>query len=144
MPVPAPVATLLLDLDNTLYPASSGLFAAIDRRITDYLEDRFSIGLEDALRMRARLRRDHHITLVGLMAEHGVAPDDFLEYVHDLPLERFIGPDPILASFLETRPAPSYVFTNGSRAHAERVLRRLGLEGMVDGIFDIGAVGYVP
>jgi putative hydrolase of the HAD superfamily len=37
-----------------------------------------------------------------------------------------------------------FIFTNGSKEHAERVAAKLGIAPAFDGIFDIAACGYVP
>ncbi len=134
----------ILDLDNTLYPADSGLFAEVDQRIRRFMEERLGIPPERIPELRVRYREVYGVTLGGLMAHHGVDPGDYLHYVHDVPLERYLGRDPELDRALGRLPGPKVVFTNGSSAHAWRVLRLLGVERRIDGVYDIAFMDYVP
>jgi putative hydrolase of the HAD superfamily len=130
------VTTWVFDLDNTLYPLSSNLYAQIEERIRAFIATRLKVGAAEA----ARLQVDFHIrygaTLRGLMIEHGVGPDEFLAFVHDVD-HSVVAPDPVLAAVIRRLPGRRYILTNGSRGHAERVLKRLGIDAPFDGIFDI-------
>ncbi len=135
---------VIFDLDNTLYPGTSGLFEAIDARVDLFVRRELDLSAREARAQRASWRRRYHLTLVGLMRERGVRPEDYLSFVHDVPVEDYLRPDPLLGRLLAGLPLPKYVFTNGSREHALRVLRRLGAEEAFAGIFDIVFTGYVP
>ncbi len=137
-------AVWILDLDNTLYPADSGLFAEVDRRIRRFMEERLNIPPGRIPELRACYRERYGVTLGGLMAHYGVEPGEYLEYVHDVPLDRYLGPDPDLDRVLDRLPGPKVVFTNGSSAHAWRVLRLLGVAGRFQGVYDIAFMDYVP
>jgi putative hydrolase of the HAD superfamily len=133
----------IFDLDNTLYPASCGLFAGISRRIGLFVADRLGLAWEEAQALQRRYRRDYGTTLRGLMVEHAVDPEPFMDFVHAVDLTP-IPPAPALDRALAALPGRKLVFTNGSRAHAARVLDRLGVAGRFDGVFDIGDAGYRP
>jgi putative hydrolase of the HAD superfamily len=77
------------------------------------------------------------------MANHGIAPREFLDYVHDIDLAR-LSADPRLVAALDRLPGRKFVFTNGDEAYARRVLDRLGLANAFDGLHDIHAMDYVP
>ena len=62
----------IFDLDNTLYPASSGLFAQIDTRMTEFVQELLGLGAEEARALQKAYYRDHGTTLNGLMRVHGV------------------------------------------------------------------------
>jgi putative hydrolase of the HAD superfamily len=133
----------IFDLDNTLYPESSHFFDQISRRMTEFIAAHFAI---DAVTARARQKAHYHkygTTLRGLMIEDGVAPEVFLEYVHDIDLDQ-LEPADRLGRAIDRLPGVKLVHTNGSRAHAERVLGRLGLSDRFSGIFDIAAADWVP
>ncbi len=134
----------ILDLDNTLYPADSGLFAEVDQRIRRFMEERLGIPPARITELRMRYREAYGVTLGGLMAHHGVDPGDYLSYVHDVPLERYLGKDPELDRVLRRLRGPKVVFTNGSSDHAWRVLRLLGVAGRIQGVYDIAFMDYVP
>src|SRR3546814_10970204 len=110
---PAAVETWIFDLDNTLYPARSNLFAQVSVRMTQYIQDR--LGLEpDAARdlQRALFRRDG-TTLRGLMPEHAVDPAAFLAFVHDLGVTA-VDPAPPLEALLAALPGPKNVVPTGT------------------------------
>jgi putative hydrolase of the HAD superfamily len=83
------------------------------------------------------------MTLPGLMAEHGVDPNDFLSTVHDVDVSVIV-PHPALADLIGRLPGRKFVFTNADRPYAARVLARLGLSDSFDALHDIHALGYVP
>lgn len=137
------IETWVFDLDNTLYPASSHLFNEVSRRMTAFIAERFDIA-PDAARQRQRdFFMRYGTTLRGLMVEHGVDPEPFLDYVHAIDVG-IIEANPRLAERLARLPGRKLVFTNASRRHAERVLERLGITPHFEEIFDIAAADYVP
>lgn len=133
----------VFDLDNTLYPASSTLFPAIEIRMRHYIEALLGIDAEQADALRAALFRSHGTTMQGLIARYGIDPLGFLDYVHDVDLAP-LDSAPALGGHLAALPGRKVIFTNGSVAHAERVLARLGLADAFEGIFDIIAAGHRP
>jgi len=136
--------TWVFDLDNTLYPAASGLFQEVDRRIHRFMVERLGLSPDEVPRLRSRYKRAYGATLGGLMAHHGVDPQEYLRYVHDVPLERHLGPDPGLRGDLEALDGAKVVFTNGSVEHTRRVLGRLGVGSLFEAVFDIAFMDYVP
>ena len=133
----------VFDLDNTLYPASSGLFAQIDERMRRFVRSRLEVDDARARAIQKGYYRSYGTTLNGLMSEHGVEPHEFLDFVHDIDLSGLTA-NPQLAAGIAALPGRKVVFTNGSRAHAERVTRQLGLGQSFDGVFDIFATGFRP
>lgn len=139
----AAVDSWVFDLDNTLYPAHTNLFGQIDVRIRAFVERLLSLGAADAQVLQKDYYRRYGTTLRGLMIEHGVAPDEFLEYVHDID-HSVVAEDPRLAAALLRLPGRRFIMTNGSVAHATAVARRLGIADHFDGIFDIVAADHDP
>ncbi len=139
----AHIDSWIFDLDNTLYPASADLFALIDVRMGEYIAELLGCESEEARRVQKRYFIDHGTTLSGLMRHHGVDPHHFLDYVHDIELER-IGHDMDLIAHVEALPGRKIVFTNGDTLYAQRVLKRLGLDHCFEAIHDIHAVSYRP
>ncbi|HEV3242519.1 MAG TPA: pyrimidine 5'-nucleotidase [Methyloceanibacter sp.] len=137
------VEVWVFDLDNTLYPADCNLFAEIDTRMGDFIADRFGVSHEEAQRMRKAYCYQYGTTLAGLMRLHDVCPNAFLDYVHDIDLS-VIAPAPELRDAFDALPGRKFVFTNGSRKHAESVISRLGLDGRFDDVFDIHAAEFIP
>jgi putative hydrolase of the HAD superfamily len=139
----AAVKAWVFDLDNTLYPRHTNLFAQVDVRIRDYVQRLLALPADEAQLLQRDYYRRYGTTLRGLMLEHKIAPDDFLEYVHDID-HSAVAPDPQLAAAITRLPGKRYILTNGSRAHAEKVMARLGLQPDFEDIFDIVRADLVP
>ncbi len=133
----------LFDLDNTLYPASCRLFDQVDRNITRYIAEHLDLAWDDAYRMQKGFFRQHGTTMRGLMIEHGTDPDHFLEYVHDIDLAP-VDANPLLDRALAGLPGRKIIFTNGSVAHAEGIMNKLGVAQHFEAVFDIVASDYHP
>mgnify|MGYP005839211807 CR=1 FL=1 len=133
----------VFDLDNTLYPADCDLFSQIDARMSGYVADLLDTDLGTARRIQKDYFVSHGTTLRGLMDNHAVDPEHFLDAVHDIDVSP-LSPAPGLRTALAGLEGRRLVFTNGSRGHAERVLDRLGIADLIDGIFDISAAEYHP
>ncbi len=134
--------TIFLDLDDTLYPKNNGVWQAISDRIHEFLVERLDLPHEEAATLRTRYLKRYGTTLQGLLIEFQIDPLDYLEFVHDVPIESLISPDPALRRMLEQLEGQRIVFTNASRRHALRVLRRLGIEPAIDQIIDILALDF--
>ncbi len=132
--------TLFIDLDDTLYPADSGVWQDIRGRIDLYMSSVLAIPREEVPALRHRLFNTYGTTLRGLEATMSIDPMDYLRFVHDVPLERYLAPDAELRRVLAGYPAPKFIFTNGDLPHAQRVLKILKLEGLFEGIIDIMAL----
>ncbi|MFO7585725.1 MAG: pyrimidine 5'-nucleotidase [Anaerolineales bacterium] len=138
--MPTPIETLFIDLDDTLYPASSGLWRDIRGRIDLYMRERLGIPADQVTALRRAYFEQYGTTLRGLERHYPIDKAEFLAFVHDLPLGEYIAPNPGLRELLQRIPARKFIFTNADTAHAERVLTALGLEGCFDGVVDILAV----
>ncbi|XP_009387529.2 uncharacterized protein C24B11.05 isoform X4 [Musa acuminata AAA Group] len=126
---------LLFDLDDTLYPLSSGIAAECRRNIGDYLVEK--LGIEDSKisDLCNLLYKNYGTTMAGLRAiGYSFDYDDYHRFVHGrLPYEN-LKADPVLGSLLLSLPLRKVVFTNADKAHAAKVLKKLGLEDCFEGI----------
>lgn len=139
----AHVREWVFDLDNTLYPHHTNLFAQIDVKMTTYVAELLQLPREEARKVQKDFYHRYGTTLSGLMANHGVDPDDFLEKVHDIDYS-WIAPDPALGEAIKALPGRKFIFTNGDRGHAERTARQLGVLDHFDDIFDVVAADLIP
>jgi putative hydrolase of the HAD superfamily len=137
------IESWIFDLDNTLYPAECNLFAQVDQRMGTFISELLGVSFEEARRVQKDYYYRYGTTLAGLMAEHKLPPGRFLDYVHDIDLAP-VAEAPGLAAAIKSLPGRKYIFTNGSRAHAERVAGKLGILHLFDEVFDIVAGDYVP
>lgn len=137
------IETWIFDLDNTLYPLSVNLFGQVEERMAAFIMVELGVDREAAHAIRRQFFTRHGTTLRGLMIDHGVAPERFLDYVHEIDLSG-VPADPALVRAINALPGRKLVFTNATRRHAERVMARIGLTGAVEAIYDIVACGYLP
>ncbi len=135
--------TLFFDLDDTLYSNTNGLWEAIRRRMSDYLFDPLGFAPDEIQTIRHEYYVTYGTTLRGLQLNHEVDADDYLAYVHDLPLEEYISPDPLLYGLLESLPQKKWIFTNADKNHAERVLHALAIQDFFSDIIDVRALGFL-
>jgi putative hydrolase of the HAD superfamily len=134
------INTIFFDLDETLYPTSSGLWMEIRNRINIYLRDRMGFPPGKIEELREQFFRDYGTTLRGLQANYDVDMEEYLAFVHNIPLGEHIHPDEEMRKVIEALPARKYIFTNSDSAHANRVLNALGLQGIFAGILDVHTI----
>ena len=135
---------ILFDLDNTLYPRESGLFDHVDRLINRYLEEVIRIPSAEVDHRRRAYLQAHGTTLNGLIANHAVDPQHFLDFVHDIPLNNYLKADGKLAALIAELPGEKYIFSNASTEHCQRVLDLLGLSELFAGVYDINYFDFRP
>ncbi len=133
-------STLFFDLDDTLYPSSSGLWTAIKSRMTQYMCERLSIPEADVPVLREQYFKMYGTTLRGLQERHNVNTEEYLAYVHDLPLKEYLKPNPIVREVIASLPTRNLIFTNADANHARRVLTTLELDDLFDTIVDVNAI----
>ena len=132
--------TIFFDLDDTLYPASTGLWHAIKERMTIYMRDRMRFEPAEIPSLREKYYLQYGTTLRGLQANHEIDVEDYLAFVHDLPLSDYIRPNPALCEVIASLGTRNLVFTNADAAHARRVLKALELDDCFENIVDVNAV----
>lgn len=139
----AHIETWVFDLDNTLYPHHINLWQQVDERIRDYIADFLKIAHDEAFRLQKDYYKRYGTSMRGMMIEHGMSPDDYFEFVHQIdhsPLE----PNPTLGAALEALPGRKLILTNGTRKHAGAVMARLGIAHHFEDVFDIHAAALEP
>jgi pyrimidine 5'-nucleotidase len=133
-------STLFFDLDDTLYPSSSGLWHAIRERMTHYMLERMAIPEADVPLLREQYFKMYGTTLRGLQERHKVDTEEYLAYVHDVPLKEYLKPNPVVREVIASLPTRNLVFTNADANHAWRVLAALELDDLFDTVVDVHAI----
>jgi len=137
------VDTWVFDLDNTLYPYHLNLWQQVDDRIRDYIARFLAVSRDEAFRVQKDYYKRYGTSMRGLMIEHGLDPDDYLDFVHQIdhsPLE----PNPALGTAIEALAGRKLILTNGTRKHADAVTQRLGIDRHFHDVFDIVAAELEP
>jgi putative hydrolase of the HAD superfamily len=130
-------STLFFDLDETLYPAESGLWPVIRERISLYMNEKLGISWDQIPSLRSHLYQNYGTNLRGLKVLYDIDEQDYLDFVHDIPITEFIKPAPEVRKILEKFHQKKVVFTNADQKHAARVIHALGLDGCFEQIIDI-------
>lgn len=134
--------TLFFDLDDTVYANTTGLWPAIRARMGKFMHERLGLAEAEVPALRRSYFETYGTTLRGLQIHHQVDADEYLAYVHDLPLEDYIGPDEALRNLLLSLPEQKWIFTNADADHARRVLKILQVGDCFSGIVDLRATGF--
>ena len=140
---PEDIADWIFDLDNTLYPAASDLGTQLGLRMGKFVARYLDLPMDEARKVQKKYFHDHGTTLRGMMMEHDLQPDEYLDYVHDLDLSG-IPLDSRLGQALEALPGRKLIYTNATTKHADRILGHLGIEHHFDGSFDIIDGEFLP
>lgn len=139
-----PITNVLFDLDNTLYPPTSGLMAGVDVRISEYLARLLGVEVDEARAIQKHYYHTYGTTLSGLQRHHGVDAEHYMEYVHSLAIEPFVALNAELDALLNELRATKAVFTNAPAGYARRILQALGIERHFAHLFDIRFLGFRP
>ena len=132
--------TIFFDLDDTLYPASTGLWRTLKVRMHDYMCAHLGIPENEIPGLREKYFMQYGTTLRGLQANHQIDTADYLAYVHDVPLGDYLIPDPVQRSVIASLGTRNLIFTNADASHARRVLAALELEDLFETVVDINAM----
>jgi putative hydrolase of the HAD superfamily len=139
----AHVEAWVFDLDNTLYPHHLNLWQQVDERIRDYIVNFLKIGRDEAFRLQKDYYRRYGTSMRGLMTEHGLDPDDYLAFVHEIDHSPLV-PNPALGDAIEKLPGRKLILTNGTVKHARAVMERLEIDRHFEDVFDIAAANLEP
>ena len=107
----------IFDLDNTLYSGDTKVFDQVDKKMSKYISGKLNVSIEEAKKIQKNYFYEYNTTLNGMIKNHKIDPDEFLEFVHDIDID-FLRKDPDLAKEIEKLEGKKIIFTNGSRKHA--------------------------
>ena len=137
------INTWIFDLDNTLYSADSGIFQQVHKLMGEFVSKNLKINIEEAKKLQSKYYKQHGTTLRGMMDNHGVDPDYFLDEVHKLDYS-IVGANKILNEELHKLKGRKIIYTNANKKHADDVLKKIDLNNYFDEIFDIKMANYIP
>ena len=133
----------LFDLDNTLYSGNTKVFDQVDKKMTEYISRKLNLDSEEAKRIQKSYFHEYKTTLNGMIKNHKINAHEFLEFVHDIDLN-FLKEDKPLRDEISKIKGKKIIFTNGSKAHANNVTKRIGINNLFDGVFDIVDADFIP
>ena len=133
----------LFDLDNTLYSGQTKVFDQVDKKMSSYISKKLNIPVEEAKKIQKEYFHKYSTTLSGMMKHHNIDANEFLEFVHDVNLD-FLKQDKELEIEISRIKGKKIIFTNGSKAHAKNVTKKIGIDKLFDGVFDIVESNFIP
>jgi len=137
------IKNILFDLDGVLYQDLEAVFGQVSKKMTEYISKNLNLDLKKAKELQTNYFHKYNTSLNGLMIHHDVVPEEFLKYVHDIDLS-FMKKDLILRKELENLNLKKFIFTNGSKEHANNITSHLGINDLFDGLFDIVDAEFSP
>jgi putative hydrolase of the HAD superfamily len=136
--------TLFIDLDGTVYDKKNGIWEEMSARIDHYLVNIVGLPEQNLSETKDFYYQKYGSTLRGVQLHHNIDSEEYLAFIHDLNLEKYLSRDEELRNSLKSLPYPKWIFTNADRNHAKRVLQLVGIEDLFEGILDVWAMNYVP
>ena len=133
----------LFDLDNTLYSGKTKVFEQIDKKMSKFISEKLNVSIDKAKKIQKNYFHEYNTTLNGMIKNHEIDADEFLKFVHDVNLD-FLKADKPLEQEITNLSGKKFIFTNGSKAHAANVTKRIGIEKLFDGVFDIVESDFIP
>ena len=133
----------LFDLDNTLYSGDTKVFDQVDKKMSKFISEKLKVSEEEAKKIQKNYFHEYNTTLNGMIKNHKIDANEFLEFVHDVDLD-FLQKNEPLEREIAKLDGKKIIFTNGSKAHAANVTKRIGIEKVFDGVFDIVDSDFVP
>jgi putative hydrolase of the HAD superfamily len=133
----------IFDLDNTLYSGKTKVFEQVDKRMSKYISEKLNVKIEEAKEMQKNYFYQYNTTLNGMIKNHKINANEFLDYVHDINVD-FLKKDVQLSKELDKLEGKKIIFTNGSRNHAINITKRIGVDQHFDDIFDITDAKFIP
>jgi putative hydrolase of the HAD superfamily len=133
----------IFDLDNTLYSGDTKVFDQVDKKMSKFISEKLNVSVEEAKKIQKNYFHEYNTTLNGMIKNHEIDANEFLEFVHDVDLD-FLKADKPLEREIAKLEGKKFIFTNGSKAHVANVTKRIGIEKLFDGIFDIVESDFIP
>ena len=133
----------IFDLDNTLYSGQTKVFEQVDKKMSSFISEKLNISIQEAKKIQKKYFHKYNTTLSGMIKHHKIDANEFLEFVHDVNLD-FLKKNKELEKEIARISGKKIIFTNGSKAHAENVTKKIGINKLFDGVFDIVDADFIP
>jgi putative hydrolase of the HAD superfamily len=133
----------LFDLDNTLYSGQTKVFDQVDKKMSKFISEKLNVNIKEARKIQKSYFHEYNTTLNGMIKNHQIDANEFLEFVHDVNLD-FLKKDKFLENEIMKLDGKKIIFTNGSKAHAKNVTQKIGIDKLFDGVFDIVDSDFIP
>jgi putative hydrolase of the HAD superfamily len=138
------IKALFFDLDGTLYPHGVGIWNAISVKMNEFMHQKLSIPFDQVSTIREEFFKKYGTTLRGIQNNYDINPEEYLNYVHDVPVKDFLKQDIELQEIMKTDDTPKWILTNSDKNHSKRVMDALGISEFFEGIIDVWSTDFKP
>ena len=76
----------LFDLDNTLYSGDTKVFDQVDKKMSKFISEKLNVSIDEAKKIQKNYFHEYNTTLNGMIKNHDIDANEFLEFVHDVDL----------------------------------------------------------
>lgn len=130
-----PVEVIFFDLDNTLYPNSSGIDFVWKQLCMQYIQQTVGVSSQEAIQLTSQYHLEFGLTIKGLVKHHSICPIEFTNFIENgLPYEERIQQDSELEHLLTRLKCKKWIFTNANINHTRKTLSLLGVLHLFDGV----------
>ena len=131
------ITHLILDADETRYSPDTGLFRALKLRARDFIVFKQNLTYDQVNQKITYYFQSYGSILTGLITEENINPEEFIAYVFDIPIEKYVSPNPKLHEVLQYHNNLKIViFSDSPRNYIERLIKILWIDTDIDVIFD--------
>ena len=88
----------LFDLDNTLYSGDTKVFDQVDKKMSKFISEKLNVSIDEAKKIQKNYFHEYNTTLNGMIKNHDIDANEFLEFVHDVDLN-FLNKDDFILPF---------------------------------------------
>lgn len=138
----AHVDTWVFDLDDTLYPRSVDLHGQMRDRVVTFIAKHMKIDGTAAEAVHHNYYERFGSTLQAMVQLHGVSPNAFLDFVHQIDLSVLVHNEDLIGA-LGALPGRRIIFTNAPRGHATSALKAMGMADQFEAIASIEDSAFI-
>ena len=138
----AHVDTWVFDLDDTLYPRSVDLHGQMRDRVVTFIANHMKIDRTAAEAVHRDYYERFGSTLQAMVQLHGVSPNAFLDFVHQIDLSVLVHNEDLIGA-LRALPGRRIIFTNAPRGHATSALKAMGMADLFEAIASIEDSAFI-
>ena len=129
---------LIFDLDNTIYQTHKyGVYDQLSFNIFNFISTLLEISYVEAEALSTNYQNKYGTTVLGLLKEHSIDPEDFLNQAYNVSFENVIIDNNLQCLLSRIQNNKKIIFTNATETYASKLLEKMGIKDFFHGIFDI-------
>lgn len=140
------IKALAIDLDGTVYYGEEceQIDKAYNTASIEFCSKHLGMEPSSVKANLDQMLKKYGSSSYGLKLGYGVEPREYQEWIQNKIDYSILKPNPTLAHILSQVHVPIYIFTSNLERIAKKVIRYVGIENHISGIFDIALAEYKP